>query len=55
MKRTLATALEALVVSIALFLFVYWQYGSWPTPVDHWMFYLLYVAIVDLRKDIKGW
>ena len=55
MKRTLATALEALVVGTALFLFVGWWYGSWPTPVDSVIFYFLYVFITDLRKDVKGW
>lgn len=54
MKRMLLNMLEALVVSIALFLFVGWWYGSWPTPVDYFIFYFLYIYITDLRKDVKG-
>ena len=55
MKRMLATVLEATVVSVVLFLSVWWWYGIDSTPVDYNLFIFLYILIIDLRKDVKGW
>ena len=55
MKRWVLTYLETFIVFVAFYLFIYANGYDEPTIYDAVMFGILYTAIVDLRKDVKGW
>lgn len=55
MKRWVLTYLETIMVFMGACTFIYMSGLGWPTIHDTVVFGILYTAIVDLRKDVKGW